>query len=109
MSDGDHKWKEKEWEHYANELVSTDHSLRNGSYQRIPDRNGDCGLEGVSDYGCGYQSYADQRIEKQKKKIYEDPEPNQVVNPAAAVEPRARESWRGGRPGAEPTPFAGAR
>ncbi|ADG68967.1 hypothetical protein Plim_3152 [Planctopirus limnophila DSM 3776] len=74
-----HAWKEKEWERYANELVSIDHGLRGGSYQRIPDRNGDCGLEGVADSGDGYQSYADQgtadadeRIQKQKNKIYID-------------------------------------
>jgi hypothetical protein len=77
--DEDHRWKEKEWERYANELVSMDHSLRGGSYQRIPDRNGDCGLEGIADTGDGYQSYADQgsedadqRIQKQKQKIYTD-------------------------------------
>jgi hypothetical protein len=79
LPDGDHRWKEKEWERYANELVSMDHSLRGGSYQRIPDRNGDCGLEGIADTGDGYQSYADQgsedadqRIQKQKQKIYTD-------------------------------------
>lgn len=79
MLDGSHVWNEKEWERYANELAAMDHGLRGGSYQRIPDRNGDCGLEGVADTGDGYQSYADQnttdadqRIQKQKDKIYDD-------------------------------------
>ncbi len=73
------EWKEKEWQDYVNELLATHHSLRKDKYQRIPDRNGDHGLEGVTNTGCGYQAYADQdskdvddRIRKQKKKIYDD-------------------------------------
>lgn len=73
------EWNEKEWQQYVNELLATHHSLRKEKYQRIPDRNGDHGLEGMTDTGVGYQAYADQnskddndRIEKQKKKIYED-------------------------------------
>lgn len=73
------EWKEKEWQQYVNELLATHHSLRKEKYQRIPDRNGDHGLEGVTSTGVGYQAYSDQntkddndRIEKQKKKIYGD-------------------------------------
>ncbi len=72
-------WQEKEWQLYVNNLLATHHSLRKEKYQRIPDRNGDHGLEGVTDTGVGYQAYADQNsknddecIRKQKKKIYED-------------------------------------
>src|SRR5262249_53356038 len=73
------QWGEKEWQGYANELLSVHYSLLKCVYQRVPDTNGDCGLEGVSDSGDGYQSYADQqskdnddRVRKQKKKILTD-------------------------------------
>jgi hypothetical protein len=73
------EWKEKEWQQYVNELLATHHSLRKEKYQRIPDRNGDHGLEGVTNTGVGYQAYADQntkddneRIDKQKDKVYKD-------------------------------------
>jgi hypothetical protein len=73
------EWKEKEWQKYANDLLATHHSLRNEKFQRIPDTNGDHGLEGIADRGIGYQAYADQdskdhddRVRKQKKKIYDD-------------------------------------
>ncbi len=73
------QWDEKEWQKYTNELLATHHSLRKEKYQHIPDTNGDHGLEGVADTGDGYQAYADQdsrdhahRVEKQKKKIYDD-------------------------------------
>jgi hypothetical protein len=73
------QWDEKEWQKYTNELLATHHSLRKEKYQRIPDVKGDHGLEGVSDLGDAYQAYADQdsrdhdhRVEKQKKKIYDD-------------------------------------
>lgn len=73
------QWKEREWQDYVNDLLNTHHSLRKEKYQRIPDTNGDHGLEGVSDTGDAYQAYADQdtrdhahRVEKQKSKIYDD-------------------------------------
>ena len=53
-------WSEKEWERYANNLLSTHYGMNHGCYQRIPDTGGDCGLEGVADCGCAYQCYADQ-------------------------------------------------
>jgi hypothetical protein len=78
---GEHarQWGEKEWQSYANGLLSTHYNLFRGSYQRIPDLGGDHGLEGISDCGDAYQCYADQgskdndeRTRKQKKKIRED-------------------------------------
>ena len=79
MAESTGTWNEKEWEQYANSLLSTHYGMNHGSYQRIPDRGGDRGLEGVTDCGCGYQCYADQesktneaRTRKQKKKILED-------------------------------------
>lgn len=79
MLDAAKNWGEKEWEKYSNELLSTHYAMNGGSYQRIPDKGGDCGLEGVTDCGCAYQCYADQesktneeRTKKQKKKIGDD-------------------------------------
>jgi hypothetical protein len=79
MGDLARQWGEKEWERFANSLLSTHHCLLNGSYQPIPDINGDNGLEGVADNGEVYQCYADQntkthkeRVQKQKDKIKED-------------------------------------
>ena len=73
------KWKEKEWEAYANQLLATHHAIFGGSYQRVPDHGGDKGLEGFTNLGDSYQAYADQnsktieqRTEKQKKKIRQD-------------------------------------
>ncbi|MFO0946453.1 MAG: hypothetical protein U1D30_10965 [Planctomycetota bacterium] len=72
-------WGEKEWQAYANALLSTHYAMNNGSYQRIPDKGGDGGLEGITRCGCAYQCYADQeskthedRTRKQKKKILDD-------------------------------------
>jgi hypothetical protein len=79
MGDLARQWGEKEWEGYANNLLSTHHSLFGGSYQRIPDIAGDNGLEGIADTGDAYQCYADQdtkthkeRVQKQKDKIKDD-------------------------------------
>lgn len=74
------QWGEKEWEGYANGLLSIHYSLQRCSYQRIPATSGgDCGLEGISDTGEGYQSYADQnskdnadRLKKQQNKVRTD-------------------------------------
>jgi hypothetical protein len=74
-----HQWGEDEWQDHVNALLATHHSLREQQYQPIPDTGGDCGLEGVSSAGDGYQAYADQdskdnkdRTRKQKKKIGDD-------------------------------------
>jgi hypothetical protein len=79
MSAPTRQWGEREWEAYANGLLSIHYSLLRCSYQRIPATGGDCGLEGLSDTGEGYQSYADQgskdnddRVRKQKNKILTD-------------------------------------
>ncbi|MFN3189127.1 MAG: hypothetical protein ACE361_01285 [Aureliella sp.] len=79
MTDSPKHWDEKEWEEYANKLASTHHAIVGGSYQRIPDLEGDRGLEGLTDRGEAYQAYADQdskdnadRTRKQKRKIRED-------------------------------------
>jgi hypothetical protein len=74
------RWDQKDWQTYANKLLSTHYSLLGHSYQRIPDMvGGDHGLEGISDCGDAYQCYADQdsmtteeRTRKQKAKIRED-------------------------------------
>jgi hypothetical protein len=79
MSAPTRHWGEKEWENYANGLLSVHYGLMKCIYQRIPATGGDCGLEGLSDTGDGYQCYADQgskdnddRVRKQKKKILTD-------------------------------------
>lgn len=79
MGDLAHQWGEKEWEKFANDLLCTHHSLLGGSYQPIPDSQGDKGLEGIADSGDAYQCYADQdskthkeRVKKQKNKITKD-------------------------------------
>ena len=79
MPESTGNWGEKEWQTYANGLLSTHYGMSNGSYQRIPDKGGDGGLEGISNCGCAYQCYADQeskdndeRTRKQKKKILDD-------------------------------------
>lgn len=73
------QWGEAEWEDYVDNLLSTHYSIFGGSYQRVKDLGGDCGLEGFTDTGEAFQSYADQdskdnkaRTKKQKKKITDD-------------------------------------
>jgi hypothetical protein len=76
---GPQQWKEKEWQEYVNELLTTHHALHKEKYQRVPDLKGDHGLEGFTNTGVAYQAYADQnssdqndRVRKQKKKVYND-------------------------------------
>lgn len=79
MTDSTHQWREKDWERHVDALLSTHHAIFGESYQPVPDYKGDRGLEGFSNTGDSYQSYADQNsktkeqcTEKQKKKIRED-------------------------------------
>jgi len=68
------------WQEHVERLCRIECSLRGETYQPIPHKvQGDCGLEGVSTDGEGYQCFADKdsistadRAKKQKNKIRED-------------------------------------
>lgn len=79
MSTPSTQWDAKDWERYVDCLLTTHHSLKGEMYQAVPDIGGDGGLEGCSNTGHAYQSYADQdtknhkeRTRKQKDKIRDD-------------------------------------
>jgi hypothetical protein len=80
MGEAPRQWDGKAWQQYVNDLLTTHYSFLQICFQRIPDNvGGDHGLEGISDTGDAYQSYADEgtatnevRTKKQKKKIGED-------------------------------------
>lgn len=73
-----HSWGTKEWEHQVQLLLKRKYRTP-GSYQHVPDANGDHGIEGYAIDGTAYQCYSAQNwtdskslYEKQRNKMTED-------------------------------------
>lgn len=49
----------EDWQKYVDDLLNIHFAAKQVVYQRVPAANGDCGLEGYTYTGYGYQSYSD--------------------------------------------------